>query len=447
MDYIVIHDYFAPVLADPLTALAIAAAGANAITGLVGSFMGRKNNQDNIAAQRAANEANIYMTEQTNASNERINEQQMANALQLQRNEQMWNSEAAQALRMRAAGLNPNNQGVSSSTIGSASNPSLIPNQAAHVEPVQSDITQSVEPLSEGLKNASDSFLTVNQGIREGLGNQYTVKTMADNVTKLQSELALLRKQIENQEQDTALKRRLTTYYDYVSEQVDYQNALVHQGFNDILNSRKVQNQFMQNQSNAQAQLAKLYGEQVISEGLDRLLKRAKNQREAALASAQIKDLLASAFQRNASGLVSYESYEQMKKSFDVQFEKLKASLDLDYATLTQFDTQRGFIEQQLEHMRKENQSYWFDKGFSWFGSYASSVRDIGIGLGSMFPMPKLFSPGQSNASPSTPPPLPSMQSYIDKHLYPNEPPRQTMSREEYIRWKRLTDPNFSPNF
>lgn len=214
-------------------------------TGILSSILGSNAADQQAAAIRASNEANLRMNSQTNQANRDIaamtNNANMqmadkANALQLAMMQQQqdfnrrqsldernYNSASAQVQRMLAAGLNPHavdNAGtytaaqasLGSSQVGNAMvSPTM---QAGHVEPAYGDfspVVSALTSLSENIHNISDSR---------------TKNAIAKQVADTQQRIADA--QIDNLSHDTKIKEWESLHLDDKwSHQLNMDNAQI----------------------------------------------------------------------------------------------------------------------------------------------------------------------------------------------------------------------------
>lgn len=416
----------------PLAAAGISAGG-NLLSGALGSILGFKSNKDNLEAQRLANETNMQIQRETNAANMQINQNNIDAQMALQNDAQNWNSEVSQANRMRLAGLNPNNSQVSSSTMAASSVPSSIPNYGSEVSPVMSNSDTYVNPLLQGVANSSQAFAQMSSAMSEQLGTQYQIATFDTRVDELREGLRLLRKQILNMDQDTREKTALTGYYNHMSRMVDVNTRLLNDTFDDHKQQVSLQNELMRNQAAAALEQSRLYASNVITDGLNRVLGQNADKRANQLAIAEIQQMLDNAYYMASLGKINDQTLNEMRMTAMSRFNQIKLNNGLTKAQILSVEAQMGIFTQQIENLRKQNQSYWIDKGFSWFGQLSSGVRDIGIGL-------RGFGSINNNVSTGGSP----------RGYHISEPPsssRTGMSMQEWMDYKRSLNPNWRPNF
>lgn len=422
---------------DPVSAAIVA--GGSLVTGLVGSLFGKSNNSANIAAQRDANAANLQMTRETNQSNTAINERNIEAQLQLQREQNAWNSETAQAARLRAAGLNPAVVGLGNGSSSSApSVPSSIPMQSGHVDPVMSNSDTYVQPMLQSFSNAGEVFARWNEGLHTALGNQYDAETMKQRIEQQQVALQRAYVELDNAKIDGDVKRQLKELYKSQYDSSEFALSLNKDSREDMLKARHLQNVYMNAQTKQAFEASRLMAQQSVSEELNRILAQHADTRMNRIANAEIQNLIASAYNLTQSGNVSKQTWQEMRNTFDDRINGLRLNNKLTDAQRLNLKSLRdkifaeiGLLEQQSAYAEHQNDSYWLDRGFSWFGQFSQGVRDIGIGLGSL----KGFNFGGNKTT-------------NNYHIQDNTNPKSdnTLSPQEYYEMMKKKDPNWQPS-
>lgn len=358
----------------------VGAAGAIG-TGLIGGLFGASSNKRNVASQEATNAMNLQINRETNAANAAINERSIEAQYQLQKDAQAWNSEVAQATRMRAAGLNPANMGINSSSMSASTVPSSIPQQAAAVNPVQSNSDTFVNPIMQGVLGASSSFADFAKGQETQLGNQYLLETFQKRVDEQGATLDYLRKLLEEKGAQTDEHKAAARQYDAIAANYNINTRLLESSFDDMSKAQHLQNLLVENQTKAAMEQSRLYASNVITDGLNRILAQRADNRENRIATAQINSLLDQAYYYSSMGRLNDVQWDDLLNTAEDRYEQIANNNELTKAQRVSLYAQMGIFEQQIENLRKQNQSFWLDKGFGYVHQLGETVRDIGIGI------------------------------------------------------------------
>lgn len=423
----------APFKLVPFPAAAAVLGGAQLATGLIGSIFGRKNNQSNVAAQQAANEANLQMTRETNAANQQINADNIAAQFQLQQQQNAWNSETAQAARLRAAGLNPANIGLGNgSTSSSLGVPSSIAEQAGHVDPVLSNSDTYINPLMESFSSAASTFADFNKGMSDQLGNQYSSATMSSRIAQAQQELQRTYAEIDLVKATKAEKDKMRSVLEEQWRQLQLDNQLNSNTMVDMEEARGLQNQLLKNQINQSFEQAKLFAEQQITEQFNRFLGAEANSRANRISVAEIKNLTAAAFMYSQQGNVSEQTWKELRNTFRERLNGLRSNNKLTDEQRLTLNAQQGYFDSMIDELSErarseklENDHYWLNKSMQIANTYFNGVGAAsGVAMSILNPW-SMFMRGTS--SHQVTPPLPSSST---KYVTPTNTPMTPAERE-----------------
>lgn len=426
---------------DPVTAGILASAS------VVGGIM-------NLFGQHSANRTNVALTRETNALNAQMHSEDIATQYNLQQREMDFNSPTTQANLMRAAGLNPANMGLSQGSVGSASVPSAkgmvaptVSNELSGLSQVPNDIANNLVQLSEMSKNS-------NEATGQALNNTWAASTLDNRIKTTALALDKAEQDIANSKEDTELKKRQQGFVDEQKRGLQLSNDLVEETYGDMLMRTSIQNDLMMAQAQQAREGANLAHEQALTQSFNRWLGEQANDRANKVAVAQIAQLYASAWQARQAGNLSERQILELKETFQTRLNKLSNEnhyindLRLNILAQNRDLERRGSVYESQKEVNKAaahvNEARANDiENWSWLDHISNAVGDAAYAVGQVS---NAFKPGFTFSSGNTPPPSnnPSPVSF-DSHVPAPDQPRRTMSLDEYIQWKRSTDPSYVP--